>query len=268
MRLRKPLISRKNVRKKIKNSFFIVVLAAFGVFGASVCLQNKNLRSQYLIYQQGKKLFLRTSSPAKLFPEPLENMRARPLFNARLKLLGTIIGEHSIAVIVDPDSQKRGLYHLNDTVDSARIVCIAAGKILMQYDGAVRELLIDRSSGLNKPAVVFAGPFLDDITVSKSFLRGEVEKSNQVFAKVKIMPVPGDGLTAAKGIRIDNIPSGSFIEQVGVKSGDLICSVQGQPVVSSFDAIRALQHVCRQSDIKVDLVRNGKLFTLNYRFRE
>jgi type II secretion system protein C len=256
------------VRKNIKNSFFVIVLAASGVFGASVFLQNINLRSQDLVYQQAKKLFLQSFSPAKPFAVPSKDPLTMPLFNSRLKLLGTIIGDRSLAIISDPDSQKRGLYHLNDTVDSARIVCIAAGKILLQYDGALRELLIDRSSGLNKPVVVFAGSLLDDITVSKSFLRAEVEKSNEVFAKVKIMPVTGDGLTSAKGIRVDNIPCGSFIEQVGMKSGDLICSVQGQPVVSSFDAIRALQHVRQQSDIKVDLVRNGKLLSLNYRLRE
>jgi type II secretion system protein C len=256
------LIARKNVKKNIVNSFFVVMLAALVVFGASVSLQNKNLRSQYLIYQQGKGLFLQGFFRLKPDRKASRISLAEPVFNTNLQLLGTMIGEPSVAIIFDPDSRERGLYHLNDTVDSARIVCISAGKILLQHDDMVSELFIDRSISLNKPAAA------DDITVSKSFLRSAVARSNEVFAKVKIMPVADNGTSAIKGLRVDNIPSGSFIDQVGVKSGDLICSVQGHPVVSSFDAIRALQQVCQQSDIKVDLVRNGKLLTLNYRFRE
>ncbi len=187
-----------------------------------------------------------------------------------LRLLGTIIGEPSLAFISDLTSGKCGLYKLNGIIAGAKIVSITAGKVTLQRNGLRQELLLkDGGSSIEQEdELVIAAVSPGEMLVSKSGLISQMDRAKELLARVRIIPVSDDLSDKLKGFRINNVPSGSIIEQAGIKSGDLIYSVAGQRLESTQDALEIFGSVKNQSSITVDLLRDGKPITLRYEIRD
>jgi len=91
--------------------------------------------------------------------------------------------------------------------------------------------------------------------------------AKQALGKVKIMPQADAGSNKLKGFKVDNVPSGSIIEEAGIKNGDIIYSVQGRQLTSMQDALEMFNKVQNQSRLEVVLMRDNKPVTLNYEIK-
>ena len=194
-----------------------------------------------------------------------------PLWIENLKLLGTIVGNPSLAFICDLISGKCATYKLRGIVSSVgvKIVGIAAHRVILEKDG-IRKILAlggkaEYRSQQEGPTITTVSP--GKMIVSKSGMLGEIDKANELLAKIRISSVPDALSDKLKGFRIDNIPSGSIIEQAGVKSGDIICSVQGKKIGGTRDAMRILSDIKNQPIIEVALLRSGESVNLRYEFK-
>ena len=231
----------------------------------SWALSGKNKALDYLTERKDESIQANTASSVDLFAQ--SNLAQ---WQERLKLLGTIIGKPSLAFISDLDSGKFQLYKKNDEVCGARIVSITAGRVVLDKDGSRQELLLENvTTGANKNKnLVIAAVLPNEMIVSRSGVINQLDRAKELLAKVKILPVPDNLSGKLKGFRIDNVPSGSIIEQAGVESGDLIFSVQGQRLESTQDALRIFKYIQNQSNIEVDLLRGEEPVTLRYVIRE
>jgi len=63
------------------------------------------------------------------------------------------------------------------------------------------------------------------------------------------------------------VPAGSVIEEVGIKNGDVIYSVQGQKLQTIQDAWSMFSKVQNQSRIEVVLVRDNEPLTIKYEIK-
>jgi type II secretory pathway component PulC len=63
------------------------------------------------------------------------------------------------------------------------------------------------------------------------------------------------------------VPSGSLIEEVGIRNGDVILAVQGKRLQSMQDAWQMFNRVQSQSRIEVVLLRNEQPMTLRYEIK-
>ncbi len=66
---------------------------------------------------------------------------------------------------------------------------------------------------------------------------------------------------AAKGLRIDDITSGSAAASAGLQAGDLIVSIDAKPINDTFDLTYALIGKKAGDVVRVQLLRNGKSVT-------
>lgn len=80
----------------------------------------------------------------------------------------------------------------------------------------------------------------------------------------------GNVVVNRDGFLVENLAVGKIIERSGLQEGDLIKSINGQPVNSLYGIYKAYMGVKSGGDIKivnVDIIREGKQKTLTYKVR-
>jgi len=70
------------------------------------------------------------------------------------------------------------------------------------------------------------------------------------------------------GVTVRLIQPGSVYEKLKMRSGDVIKSVNGQPVNTAQDAIRAYQQMPSTGSVQIEIVRGGRSELLNYQFAQ
>ncbi len=73
-------------------------------------------------------------------------------------------------------------------------------------------------------------------------------------------------MTAASGggIRIEEAPSGSLLDKLGIKTGDIITAINGQPVNSQGDLVRLYTQFGSLSSIRAEVRRGGSPVMMSY----
>lgn len=181
-------------------------------------------------------------------------------------LLGTIAGNSPIAFIYNSETQKHGVYRLIDSIESYKVVKIEPGKVILEKDGVKKELLLSKVRSKDESPIVRVGDS-GTVVVNKTRLMGQALKVNELLTKIKILPLPDVATNKLQGFRIDNIPAGSIIEDAGVKSGDIIYSVQGKKLQSVQDAWQMLNAIQNQANFEVVLLRDNKPLTIKYEIK-
>jgi type II secretion system protein C len=202
-------------------------------------------------------------------------LSARPVDPAQdvkmgLELWGTILGNPSMAFIFNPDTNQQGLFKLNDDVQDFRLVKISSGKVVLEKEGDAWELILtanNKNRSASGKAVVFSDPASGTIVVNRLQLMAQMLKAKDILGSIKIFPIPDPVTSKLGGFRVDNVPSGSLVEEVGIKNGDVIYSVQGQKLQTIQDAWSMFAKVQTQSRVEVVLMRNNEPVTIKYEIK-
>ena len=140
---------------------------------------------------------------------------------------------------------------------------------MVEKNGVVQQLLLTSKSGLSQEGTepVLYTDSSGTMVVNKLEMMAQFFNAKQALGKVKIMPQADAGSNKLKGFKVDNVPSGSIIEEAGIKNGDIIYSVQGRQLTSMQDALEMFNKVQNQSRLEVVLMRDNKPVTLNYEIK-
>jgi len=214
-----------------------------------------------------------SASAAK--PSYIRRLKIKPVSDKSavapdLELWGTIKGNPSMAFIFNPKTDQQGLFKLNETVNGFQIVKISSGKAVIEKDGEAWELVLKSNNSKKASAgkaVAFSDPDSGTIVVNKMRLMGQMLQSRDLLGTIKIFPIPDPATSKLGGFRVDNVPAGSVIEEVGIKNGDVICSVQGKKLQTIQDAWSMFGKVQTQSRVEVVLMRDNQPLTLNYEIK-
>jgi general secretion pathway protein C len=76
-----------------------------------------------------------------------------------------------------------------------------------------------------------------------------------LFSQIRATPKMQDGV--ADGFLLTEIQPNSIFQQIGLQDGDLLKSVNGQPVGDPVKALGLLQSLQGQSQITLNVVRKG-----------
>jgi general secretion pathway protein C len=264
------LIARKNVKKNIINNIWVIIPFVLIVFLVSVGFQTKKFLSLDSSPGRDIRLLIQNKNKQSFPKEAFKQWGTQTeSFDPHLRLLGTIVGNPSLVFVFNHNSGKKEFYKINDMVNDVRIIGISSGKITLRKMGRDQELVLERNGEKpeNKRALLEKGG-ANEIVLSKSFVFEEVKRANELLKTVKIQPIPDEGVAhKLKGFRIDNVPAGSIFERAGLKSGDMICFIQGQRLESALEAIRIFHSVQNQPEVKVDLMRDNQMLSLRYKVR-
>jgi general secretion pathway protein C len=76
------------------------------------------------------------------------------------------------------------------------------------------------------------------------------------------------GMHPDGGVRLEQAPAGSLPSKLGLKEGDVIKNVNGQPVNSPGDLARLYQQFATLSQIRAEVVRGGAPMLLTYQIQQ
>ncbi|MCY7388002.1 MAG: hypothetical protein LH481_08055 [Burkholderiales bacterium] len=76
------------------------------------------------------------------------------------------------------------------------------------------------------------------------------------------------GTATGGGVRVEDAPGGSLLEKLGIKTGDIITGVNGQPVNSQGDLVRLYQQFGTLSSIRAEVRRGGAPVMLSYTIQQ
>ena len=203
-----------------------------------------------------------------------------------LTLEGTAVHRNpfrSIATI--GNDEETATYTVGDQIENlAKVISVLRKKVIfrnlenkrLEFIEIDRELLklkaqSSYSKPINRPRFVQNNSLIRDGNTFKAS-RAEVNKhlSNyrNLLSQANTRPVRDPATGDILGFEVFAIRSGSIFEQLGLKNGDVINSVNGESVTDSSKAMSMFNQLRSANEIKISIKRNGRLEELEYQIED
>jgi type II secretion system protein C len=188
-----------------------------------------------------------------------------------LKLLGIVAGGRttSRAIIENAETRVVSPYKIGDLVASATVESIEPDRVVLVHSGrrvALRMHVATSGPARNETGnpTASAAPGPEPAAASPpsrppSARLGYVE---ELFRKATIEPHVKDGRT--EGLKITGLEDTPLANLFGLRNGDIVQTVNGQDLSSKQKAFQVLKKARTQSNINLQLLRDGKAKELSF----
>jgi general secretion pathway protein C len=219
-------------------------------------------------------------SPSDAGPPPAPDA-ATSVRALGLRLVGSIAGgsDTSRAIIQDTKSHTTGSYKLGDSIASATIEAIHRDAVVLRYQGRLLTLTL-RSDSAGEAAS--KSPASNDKSDRNTDRQPEAKEATatapadtqfalpqnrvgyvaEVLREATIEPSVRNG--QVEGLKITGLENAPMAQLFGLKNGDVIQSVNGQPLTSKQRAFQVLMKATTQRNIDIRLLRDGKSKDLSF----
>jgi general secretion pathway protein C len=219
-----------------------------------------------------------TPSPAGL---DIESLKPTAL---KLKLWGTITGEDGLtrAVIEDQTKKEQAFFRAGEEVASAKIKLILREKVVLSVRGEDQVLEIERPTGLGGPAFSpRVGPSVNRPTSTPTSAVPKTSAPRSIRIKLDRLGTISDSpenwtkdATAApfvsdegeSGLMINRITPSSPLRRLGIRNGDIVVSINDQPVSELGDIFEALLDVSEGDALSLNFKRRGRERQIDFLF--
>jgi len=202
----------------------------------------------------------------------------------KLKLWGTITGEDGLtrAVIEDQTKKEQAFFRAGEDVASARIKLILREKVILSVKGEDQILEIERPTGLGGPAFSpRVGTSVSRPAPPPTSTTHQTPPPRSIRMKLdRLGPIsdsPEDWVkdaTAApfvsdegeSGLMINRITPSSPLRRLGIRNGDVVVSINDQPVSELGDIFEALTEVSEGEALSLNFKRRGRERQIDFLF--
>lgn len=201
----------------------------------------------------------------------------------QLKLWGTIAGSGSqrAAIIEDGKTRKQLLLREGDKIQTAVVKEISRGEVLLAVNGKNEVLLIEKPAGAKKgakgggdhpglppPELVSEAedeiePDGELVSLDRETVQSAMQNVNELMRQARVRPHFTNG--KPDGLRLSAVRPDSLFRKIGLKTGDIITGVNGDPIESVDDALRFYTSLKDADDVALQLRRGGVERSINYR---
>jgi general secretion pathway protein C len=212
------------------------------------------------------------NAPEDVKKEVIEALQPTSL---KIALLGTVTGndQNHWAVIEETGKRKQGLYRVGDSVQNAVLKKILRGKVVLRVGDRDEVLTIkERSSSKSKKPRMAARKAARPttgrertITLRRADIDESLQDINNLLSTALIRPHFTDGV--ADGLVISRIKSRSIFRKLGLRSGDIVKGINGNPIETPDDILSIYSDMKAGTPISIQIKRRGQERTINYRFR-
>jgi general secretion pathway protein C len=188
--------------------------------------------------------------------------------NLNLSLTGVVVRASGGCALVIVQGQPESAYCTGeDVVPGARLESVLRDRIVIVRGGA-REAVLMKDAEETPGAAVAAAvpPMVQPLgsqrqRVDRRQLQQQLGRP-EFLSQALIVPNPGGG-----GFLVREVQSGSLYEKLGLRPGDVIRNVNGQPITNMDDVMRLYQQFSSAERVLVDVQRQGRNETLYYDMR-
>ena len=188
----------------------------------------------------------------------------------KIELLGTVSKEKEhYAVIWEAEKKKPQIYRVGDTIQGAVLTKIYRGMVFLKL-GEQYELLkpsypIQEISVNSNP--MQGQPFkTKTIKINRSDVSKSLADLQNLMTQARIQPHFTNGVP--DGLACTGIKAGSIFRKMGLRNGDILKNINGNPLNSPESLIGLYNKINSASDCSLQIIRRGKEWVLNIEFSE
>jgi general secretion pathway protein C len=196
--------------------------------------------------------------------------------DSSVKLLATIVAdppEYSSALIsvgASRDTKATGFSIGDELGGEGRItlieqqkVCLDGGSCLCMGSETARPTAAADDSGSSE-GVTKEGD--TKFTVDSSVVADAMNNFEQLAGQIRVVPHK-DTSGQIDGYRLSAIRKGSLFDKLGIKNGDIVNGVNGQPLTSTEGALQTYQALKSERSFTFDVTRRNQKMTFEYEIR-
>jgi general secretion pathway protein C len=221
---------------------------------------------------------------AHLFGQVSQELTGRrldnlPISSLNLVLAGVIASGAGGYALISVNGQAQEPFAVGQTITitgGAVLQAVYPDRVVIRRNGALESLLLegaDNSQPLMEaamPAVERTGGFSGEIAremganqymVARDQLAAQM-RTPDFLKQATLVPSSGGGFL------VRQIQQGSLYEKLGMRAGDVIKSVNGQPINTAEDAMRLYQQMSSINSVQMEITRGGKSESLYYQFSQ
>jgi general secretion pathway protein C len=231
---------------------------------------------------------------------PLEDLPAEDVetpCKGTMRLIGTVVLpgdlERSLAAIVGSDN-KAGLHRGGAEVEGSRIRAIHSDGVVLQNTGVLCRLAMfevegpakkpklqpaikqrkalakkrgptaDRNAGLSEDEMAEGIQKVNDTNynVSRSMLNKVLDNAGKIIGIAAVAPKMEGGQSI--GMEIRGIRPGTLLTNLGIQNGDILESVNGQPLSNTDTPLGAYTTLRTADKFNLSIRRGGQSMMINY----
>ncbi len=211
-----------------------------------------------------------------------------PVSSLNLVLTGVIASGSGGYALISVNGQAQEPYAVGRTVtDGVLLQAVYSDRVVIRRNGALESLLLEDADNLPPQIALIpvrpvplnrvANAPAELVRETAGGFQGETEAPISMMQpdQTAVRPSPPDLMKQATlmpsrdgGVTVRLIQPGSIYEKLRMRSGDVIKSVNGQPVNTTQDAIRAYQQMPSMGSVQIEIVRGGKSEFLSHQFAQ
>jgi general secretion pathway protein C len=219
---------------------------------------------------------------AHLFGQVSQELTGRrldnlPISSLNLVLAGVIASGAGGYALISVNGQAQEPFAVGQTItDNAVLQAVYPDRVVIRRNGALESLLLEGADNsqpppevampaVSRPAAV-PGEIVretgaNQYTVARDQLAAQM-RTPDFLKQATLVPSSGGGFL------VRQIQPGSLYEKLGMRAGDVIKSVNGQPINTADDAIRLYQQMSSINAVQMEITRGGKSESLYYQFAQ
>jgi general secretion pathway protein C len=189
----------------------------------------------------------------------------------RLKGVFAVDGRTPSAAVVNLGGRDQTV-HLNQEISAGvKLVDVQPAHIVVSRGGLREQIELERAATVSAAkAAAGATPAItqfrlnvtsssaNQFSLSRQELNTVLQDPRQLNFLGRIGPAPNGG------VRVEDAPSGSLSQKLGLQAGDIIANINGQPINSQGDLARVYGQFNSLSAIRAEVRRNNAPVVLNY----
>ncbi len=190
-----------------------------------------------------------------------------------IELMGTIYlgsAEHSLATVREKGYDEADIYKVGDQIygiDGALVAAVERNKLIINNNGSKECFDLSKNEAKilgNKGGSLISEPNSggggvssgSEITLESSEVERELGPGfGKIIDTARLVPNTTDG--GMNGFKIFAIRSGSLLEKVGLKNGDVITQVNDASLKLPEQGFALFQALQDEKEIRIQLLRNG-----------
>ncbi len=200
------------------------------------------------------------------------SLDAIPISSLNLVLAGVVAAGGASFALISVNGQPQEPFAIGQEVTAGAILqAVYPDRVLLTRQGITESLMLEgvndnASSGVSSGTLPGAAGGIyqrsqNDYVVPRSVVNAQLHKPQDFLSQALMVPNPTGGFL------VREIQPDSVYQKLGLQVGDVIRSVNGQPVNSLQDAMRAYQQAANLSDVRLEVVRGGRPQVLQYQIK-
>lgn len=212
-------------------------------------------------------------------PEPEKPPEPPKPTELKLKLWGVAVHTDgsSYCIIEDLTTHKQDLFRMNDKVPGeATVKQVEWDRVILDRGGQEEILDLAQPQGGSIPRPVPAAgapppgatnPHIQQVNetqynIDRSEVDSALDNMNQLFTQIRAVPHFEGGKST--GFRLFAIRQNSIFDQIGLRNGDIIQSINGVDLNDPARALALFQELRSERQISVTYLRNKETKTVTY----